>query len=84
MVAFTSVAVAAAAWRVVQVTARVDVRWRLGQELVMQLKHLRTLLNPQVRSCAPLPSPACLNVPSKVRKLKFNDVDAELLLCAKD
>lgn len=47
VVAFTSVAVAAAAWRVVQVTARVDVRWRLGQELVMQLKHLRTLLNPQ-------------------------------------
>lgn len=44
------------------------------QQFVMQLKHLRTLLSPQVRSCVPLPSPARLNAPRKVGGLKINNV----------
>lgn len=52
------------------------------QVLVMQLKHLRTLLSPQVRSCVPLPSPSRLNFPRKVGELKINNV--EHLLCSED
>lgn len=43
------------------------------QVFVWQLKHLRTLLSPQVRSCVPLPSPASLNVPREVGELKSHD-----------
>lgn len=75
-------AAAAAAWRVVRVTAGVvSVSEAPRAVCVMQLKHLRTLLSPQVRNRVLLPRPG-RRAFQKKKTSGGAEVYAECLLCA--